>query len=230
MRRLRRSLSDEEQECDKVKAKEGMKLAREKSFKMAHIRRVGRDIKEFDLWYWFARSGQQYMDILKAKKPEFAEEIEMILKDELQQSIEESKKKREEWSRGIWHYNVVMETYEWTGKEPPGEDNPHPDSGDIFVPRQCWPGEENLTDEEWKELERKWAKDEQNDWAKYLKEERNRKARENYQKRKKALNEPIVMPEESKELSEYEKIREMNFKERNEALAEAGFDWKPPCF
>ena len=54
------------------------------------------------------------MDILKAKKPEFAEEIEMILEDELQQSIEESKKKREEWSRGIWHYNVVMETYEWT--------------------------------------------------------------------------------------------------------------------
>ena len=43
----------------------------------------------------------------------------------------------------------------------------------------------------------KWAEDEQSDWAKYLKEERNRKARENYQKRKEALNEPIVMPEES---------------------------------
>ena len=37
------------------------------------------------------------------------------------------------------------------------------------------------------------------------------------------------MPEESKELSEYEKIREMNFKERNEALAKAGFDWKTSC-
>ena len=78
-------------------------------------------------------------------------------------------------------------------------------------------------------MERKWAEDEQRDWAKYLKEERNRKARENYQKRKEALNEPIVMPEESKELSEYEKIREMNIKERNEALAAAGFDWKPSC-
>ena len=89
-----------------------------------------------------------------------------------------------------------METYEWTGKEPTGKDNPYPDSGDIFVPRQCWPREENLTDEEWTELERKWAEDEQSDWAKYLKEERNRKARENYQKRKEALHEPIVMPEE----------------------------------
>ena len=65
-----------------------MRLAREKGFKMAHIRRVGRDIKEFDLRYWFARSDQQYMDILKAKKPEFAEEIEMILEDELQLATE----------------------------------------------------------------------------------------------------------------------------------------------
>ena len=37
------------------------------------------------------------------------------------------------------------------------------------------------------------------------------------------------MPEESKELSEYEKIREMNIKERNEALAAAEFDWMPSC-
>ena len=49
MRRLRRSLSDEEQESDKVIAKKGMRLAREKGFKIAHIRRVSRDIKEFDL-------------------------------------------------------------------------------------------------------------------------------------------------------------------------------------
>ena len=83
MRRLRRSLSDEEQESDKVIAKEGTRLAREKGFKMAHIRRVGGHIKikEFDLCHWFARSGQQYMDILKAKNPEFADEIEMILDD-----------------------------------------------------------------------------------------------------------------------------------------------------
>ena len=70
-----------------------------------------------------------------------------------------------------------METFEWTGKEPPGEDNPHPDSGDFFVPRQCRPGEENLADVEWKEQERKWAEDEQNVWNKYLKEDRNRKER-----------------------------------------------------
>ena len=54
-------------------------------------------------------------------------------------------------------------------------------------------------------------------------------ARDNYQKRQEALKEPIVMPDEPKELSEYEKIQEMNIKERNDALAAAGFDWKPSC-
>ena len=39
--------------------------------------------------------------------------------------------------------------------------------------------------------------------------------------------EPIVMPDCSEELSEYEKIRERNIKERNDALATAGFKWKP---
>ena len=46
MSRLRRSLTDEEYEIDKVRAKMGMRQAREKGFKMSHIRRVGRDIKE----------------------------------------------------------------------------------------------------------------------------------------------------------------------------------------
>ena len=70
-------------------------------------------------------------------------------------------------------------------------------------------------------MERKWAEDEQSDWAKYLKDERNRKAREAYQRRKEALMEPIEMPDWP-ELSEYEKIRERNIKERNDALAAAG--------
>ena len=46
-----------------------MRLARKEGFKIFHIERDARNIKEFDLWYWFARRGQQFMDILKAKKP-----------------------------------------------------------------------------------------------------------------------------------------------------------------
>ena len=55
---------------------------------MAHIRRVGREINEFDLWYWFERSSSPYMDIHEAKKPELAEEIEVILEDENKKSKE----------------------------------------------------------------------------------------------------------------------------------------------
>ena len=54
------------------------------------------------------------------------------------------------------------------------------------------------------------------------KELRNQKARENYKKRKEALSEPIIMPEV--ELSEYEKIREQNIKERDEAFRSMGFE------
>ena len=74
-----------------------------------------------------------------------------------------------------------------------------------------------------------WAEDEQTEWKSYWKEERNRRARENYQRRKEALKEPIEMPEVSEELSEYEKIREMNIKERNDALAAARYMWQPSC-
>ena len=48
------------------------------------------------------------MDILQAKKPEFAEEIEVIIEDERKKSTEKAEKEREEWRKGIWHYNVVM--------------------------------------------------------------------------------------------------------------------------
>ena len=119
-----------------MRAKEDMRLAREKVFKMSQIRRVGRDIKQFDLWYWFARP---YMDILKTKKPDFATEN---LEEEFKKSREQAEKEREEWRRGV---NFFMETYEQTGKEPPGEDNPHPDSGDFFVQRQCSVGQERRT-------------------------------------------------------------------------------------
>ena len=55
-----------------------------------------------------------------------------------------------------------------------------------------------------KELERKWADDEESEWSKYLKEERLRKARE-----KEAVMVPIVLPGGPEELSEYDKIRDM---------------------
>ena len=42
-------------------------------------------------------------------------------------------------------------------------------------------------DEEWKELEQKWRKEEEEQWALYFKARRNEQARLNYLKRKEAL-------------------------------------------
>ena len=51
--------------------------------------------------------------------------------------------------------------------------------------------------------------------------EKNRKERERYHSKKRDLLQPIEVPEF--ELSEYEKIREQNIKEREDALRAAGF-------
>ena len=67
--------------------------------------------------------------------------------------------------------------------------------------------------------------EQEEDWALCFRDERNRKARESYHKRKEALNTPIEWHEEY-EMSEYEKIRERIIKEREDALAAAGFSWK----
>ena len=68
--------------------------------------------------------------------------------------------------------------------------------------------------------------DETEQRAIYYKAKRNEKAKEIYHKRKEALKQTIEIPEIESEMSEYEKIRERNIKEREEALAAAGLTWK----
>ena len=59
-----------------------------------------------------------------------------------------------------------------------------------------------------------------------LQSQENERAREIYHQRKEALKKPIEMPELNLEMSEYEKIRVRNIKEREEALTTAGFSWR----
>ena len=78
----------------------------------------------------------------------------------------------------------------WTGQEPPGDDNPDPNIGYdewVTVRTGLFPCQENLREEEWKELEQKWRKEEEEQWALYFKARRNEQARLNYLKRKEAL-------------------------------------------
>ena len=87
---------------------------------------------------------------------------------------------------------------------------------------------EQLTEEEMRKSEKE-LDEMYSQWHKQLeaenREERNRKARENYHRRKAETNAELMQPVDVPEfeLSEYEKIREQNIKERNEALEAAGF-------
>ena len=83
MRRLRRSLTDEQHESDKAKARDGMSVGRKLGFFMPLQVRCWRDVDEMDLWKAFAKIGTPYMDLLRAKKPDIAEEIASVIQQEL---------------------------------------------------------------------------------------------------------------------------------------------------
>ena len=63
-----------------------------------------------------------------------------------------------------------MDNYVWTGKEPPGDDNPDSNIGydeKVTVRTGLFPGEETMTEEEWRLLQDKWRKKDEEQWALY---------------------------------------------------------------
>ena len=216
MRKLRMSRNGKEHLLDNLAAKRGMRLAADDGCIQPFQHRKSRDIKEIDLWREFAIRGTSYFEILYEKKPDMAKEITKI--------NEENRRKREEineaWrvqkDQGYWDFNYNLDRWEWTGINPPGPEDPDPNLyvGPTF---EEWHG---ISYEKWKEM----ALKEDEEKIKQDKERKNRKAREYYHKKKEELKKPIDMPE--MEMSEYEKIRERNIKEREEAMKAAGLDFK----
>ena len=109
----------------------------------------------------------------------------------------------------------------WTGKEPPGPDNPNPLDMEPEPELNVWEGEPDMTDDEWDELQFKWYTEMVNERKNQEREERNRIAREKYKEKKDRHAKPIEVPDLEK--SEYEKIRDQIVKEREEALMKAGW-------
>ena len=182
-----------------------------------------RNIDENLIWKEFMQRGQKFREILKEKKPEIADAIIKIIEKEERERAEKEAKQKELEDRGMWVENPADGAYYWTGIEPPGPENPHPDDMESEPEKLDWgPGYvSEYTDDEWDELQFKWYCETMKERRKEDKEARNKKAREKYQALKDQLLEPIIIPE--MELSEYEKIREQNIKERNEALIAAGW-------
>ena len=231
MRRLRNSRTGKEHLLDNLKAKRGMRSANERaketdkeiSYSVQFQQRSFRDINEVTVWKKFVDRGKEYACILEQRNPEMAAEVKKILDSQRREreAREAILKEREE--RGFWEEdNNNPGQYWWTGKEPPGPEDPDPNNREYEQEIDGWEGEMSLTEKEWDELQSKWYWETVAERRQEEKELRNQKARENYKKRKEALSKPIIMPEV--EVSEYEKIREQNIKERDEAFRSMGYE------
>lgn len=208
MRKIRSERTEEQHQHDKLVAKNGMKLLTERGFVKEFQNRPFREINEIDIWFKFAKRGSDFMDILIKKRPEIAaqvEEINDLIRKEATEWLENEQRKRD---KGYWNWYEGDQRYYWTGKNPPGPEDPDPN--DPFP----------MTDAEWDECHQQWLREANES----RKAERNRREREKYTEKKNKLSEPMVLPEF--EMSEYEKIREQNIKEREEALRAAGFEIK----
>ena len=221
MRRLRNSRTGKEHLLDNLEARRGMRLVEKKvSIEPQFQQRSFRDIDEVIVWKKFVDRGTQYASILEARNPEIAAEVRKILESQRKEREAREAKIKEREDRGFWTENPQTGEFWWTGKEPPGPENPDPNMREYEQEIDVWEGEMALTEQEWDELQAKWYRETMEERRQEDREARNEQARENYKKRKEALSEPIIMPEV--ELSEYEKIREQNIKERDEAFQSMG--------
>ena len=222
MRCMRNSRMGKDHLLDNLDARRGMRKLKEEGRLRSFQERSFRELTEIDIWRRFVQRGKDYTNVLKIKSPKLAAYIEEMLEKEVKERIEkyerERQKEKEREDKGYWHMNPDGDVW-WTGKEPPGEYDFNP-----YVSHPVgdgWQGEMELTDKEWEELQAKWYQETVKERKEEERLKRNEVARENYHKRKEELLRPISIPD--MEISEYERIRENNIRERNDALKAAGW-------
>ena len=151
----------------------------------------------------YKRKGKRYSEYLEVKKPD----IIQVLNEKIRADKESERKRREKGGKGEWCYHGESGEYYWTGD---GE----PEYGDNFV-------NEGLSAEELKQF-----REEENKMFEEMLEERKKiqkdKRKQKQKEMKEAMDTPI-QPLPEKELCEYEKLRESNIKERQEAMAASNF-------
>ena len=216
MRKLRAERTDEDHQHDKSAAKTGMKLVREFGY-LKPFQERARGIKqmdEMDIWMNFYQKGSKFKNVLKDKNPDIASKLQDILDIRMQEDEEKRAKIQKQRDDGFWEFDYNMDRWMWTGINSHGPEDPA--DPNVFDTNP-------LTEEERMELYLTECREERAKEAEEYRLEKNRKERERYYNKKKDLLEPIEVPEF--ELSEYEKIREQNIKDREDALRAAGFKW-----
>ena len=214
-RETRKGWNEEEHRLAKQEAKTGMRLFREEGRIRPYCDRGAnrRTTREDDLSEWdaFINKSKSHKDLLSERNSDIVRKINEKWREEVEDKErkrkEEEEKERERYEIGEWIYNPANDDYWWSGKGEPVYYN------DDNV------GE--LTEEEWKQIEKQQEMRLEAD----MKEARERRNMANKEKRK-ALKEALKKPIAAlpvRELSEYEKIRENNIRERYEAMKKIKF-------
>ena len=204
MREKRKSRSGKEHLIQNLKAKQGMASFKEEGRITDFATRAGGKVGEMRDWELFLKAGKNAERLLSNKKPDIVEQINAKVREQ-----KERERKQEEIVKengGEWLYSGEMGEWYWSGDSEPVVDN--------FEHETYSDGElEQIREHENQEVERVLAE----------KREKLRKARQLInEQRKEALAIPVdPLPE--REPCAYERYRENNIREREEAMAECGF-------
>ena len=214
-RETRKGWNAEEHWLAKQEAKKGMRLLREEGRIRAYRDRGSnkRTTRKDDLSEWdaFINKSKDHKDLLMKRNSDIVSRLNEKWRKEVEENERkkqvEEEKERERYEIGEWIYNPANDDYWWSGKGEPVYYN------DDNV------GE--LTEEEWKQIEKQQEMRLEAD-MKEASERRNMANKEKRKALKEALKKPIAaLP--VRELSEYEKIRENNIRERYEAMKKIKF-------
>ena len=215
-RTLRNQRTEEEKLTQNLMSKKGMRLFRAEGRLKEYKERMKQGSSEVADWKQFVQNSEEHANMVEQLKPDIVkqmneesreakERLRVLKEKELEE--EEIRKKKVEEDSGEWIYNAEYADYYWKG-----EGEPLSDPGLEYEP---------LSEKDLKNI-----KEQEEKWLEALIEERKEKARERRrqknEKHKAAMNIPVA-PNPQKELCDYEKLRNKNIEERQQAMADSGF-------
>ena len=176
---------------------------------------------EHNLWQKYINTKKENLNLLEEKKPEIVSKVRKKEKENLEEYEARRKAKEEEekkrWEEGYWEYQADVDDYIWVGKGPQPPD-PYAHEWELTNPYT----EDDLDWKEWKknekELLEKEARDYEETYKEWAREDKERKRARNeeagkkhYRKKMEQLSEAIEIPDYEK--SDYERLRDRNIQE-----------------
>ena len=218
-RKLRIGRTGKQKLQQNLKAKKGMRILRSDGNLIDYSDRCLHNSNETMDWKKFMKQSKKHTDIVNQNNPDLVQRLneESRMEKEMQrQKAEKAKEVEKEAERirqrqieeegGEWVYNAEYSEFYWVGEREPVNDDPE------YI---------QLSEQELADLQRQ-----EDDRLAAMIEEQKTEARERRRQKRKELKAAMdnpINPLPVTELSEYEKLRMSNIKEREEAMFASGF-------